>query len=118
VSELGRPELLAWLLVGHLVGDFLLQTGWMARNKVHNPLARTVHVLVYASAVYLAALPAGGISWTGLAFVTLTHYLLDGRWFVRFWLRCLNGSENPSWLAIAVDQSWHVVVLALVALLF
>ncbi|MBC7105436.1 MAG: DUF3307 domain-containing protein [Firmicutes bacterium] len=115
---LGRPELLAWLLVGHLAGDFLLQTGWMARNKAHNPLARAVHVVVYAGAVYLAGLPAGGLSWPGLALVALTHYVLDGQGFVRFWLRCLNGSDGPYWLGIVVDQAWHVVVLALVALFF
>ena len=49
-------------LIGHLMGDFLLQTGWMARQKKTRWAPLLAHALVYALAIRLAT------GW-GLAFV-------------------------------------------------
>ena len=66
------------LLLGHLVGDYLLQTSWMALNKSKNSLegwlAATVHCIVYTLAVCL-------IMWNfdliWIVAVFLSHFPID-----------------------------------------
>lgn len=110
-------NLFTWLIVGHLVGDFLLQTNWMAARKTTNYLALFVHVTVYTLCVVAFALPAGGISFEAAALIFLTHSILDRRKFVQFWIRTVNRVEGVQWLTIASDQCWHILVLALVTLI-
>lgn len=75
-----------WLLVGHAVGDFALQTEWMVRSK--NPTRRrsagsqrrdliwihvlSGHALIHGGAVALAT----GMVWLGIA-ETLAHWAID-----------------------------------------
>lgn len=75
-----------WLLVGHAVGDFALQTEWMARSK--NATRRrtkgserrdliwvhvlSAHALVHGGAVALAT----GMIWLGIA-ETIAHWTID-----------------------------------------
>ncbi|OPY57731.1 MAG: hypothetical protein A4E55_01451 [Pelotomaculum sp. PtaU1.Bin035] len=103
-----------WLLVGHLAGDFLLQTGWMAK-KVFNTTSLLVHCFVYTMTIFIMALPAGGLSVTALSVIFISHFILDQRNFVNFWVRRVNNAENLQWMNIAVDQSFHLLVLAIVS---
>jgi len=109
--------LFAWLFLGHLVGDFLLQTSWMAENKAGNWFPLLVHSSLYTLAVSLLALPAGGLSRAGIVLVFFAHILLDQRTFIEFWAEKITGSNNTVWLKIMLDQSWHVIILALATLL-
>ena len=109
--------LFEWLLVGHLVGDYLLQNRWMAEKKITQWVALLVHVTVYTSTVALLAHFAGGLTWPAVTLIFLSHMVLDRRGFVNFWTRRITGSVGIPWLVIMVDQAWHVVVLALATLL-
>jgi hypothetical protein len=102
-----------WLLVGHLVGDFLLQNRWMAEKKGSQWLPLFIHAAVYTWVVYLMSLYAGGISWRGVVIIFLAHLILDRREFVAFWMRHVTRADSSTWLAIAVDQAWHIVILAI-----
>ncbi len=104
-------SLFEWLLIGHLVGDFLLQNRWMAENKARYWGPLLVHCLVYTSAVSLLALCAGGLSWPGIIIVFAAHIVLDRRKFTDFWANKITNADMP-WLKIMIDQSWHLVVLA------
>jgi uncharacterized protein DUF3307 len=124
-------EVFAVLAVCHLVGDFLFQTDWQARNK-HGGLRRggvhlralTRHVAVYTLAFIPAFIWIGseiGAGWAVLtaAGIFLPHFLQDDGWVVDAWMRMVKHSDpaaNPP-LTIAVDQSMHAVVLLLTALL-
>lgn len=61
-------------LVAHAVGDYLLQSHWMATEKVKRSTAALAHVLCYAIPFLLLtrSLPA-------LAFIIGTHFVID-RW--------------------------------------
>lgn len=107
-------NMFAWLLVGHLVGDFLLQTGWMSR-KTSNFLALFIHSLVYTLAVILIALPAGGLGYQAAAVIFFSHLFLDQRGFVLFWVRTVNKAGDLPWFSIVVDQCFHIIILAVVA---
>ena len=117
------PAALLALLISHVVGDVLLQTEWQAAHKskgLDDATARralSVHVGIYT----LAFAPA--LVWIGsdttvvraiavAAVVAITHLLIDDGRFVRLWLRDVKRAPDPPLaLAIAVDQSFHLLCL-------
>lgn len=105
------------LLAGHLVGDFLGQTAWMADNKASRLLPLLVHSLVYALIVAGAGALHGGLGPSALPVLFVSHAVLDRRTFVRFWVRKIQGvhRESDAWLYVVADQAFHILVLALVA---
>ena len=63
-----------WLLVAHLVGDYLLQSDWMANEKTKKSVAALAHVATYVLPFVLVT-----HSPTALAFIAGTHFVID-RW--------------------------------------
>lgn len=59
-------------LICHLLGDYVLQTDWMARTKVSSMFAAIIHALVYTLPFALIT----GFSWA-LAVIFSTHVLID-----------------------------------------
>jgi Protein of unknown function (DUF3307) len=110
-------------VVSHVVGDVLLQTDWQAMTKprgLGDPGGRRAlfrHLAVYTLAfvpalVWIAdettVLRAVGVG----ALVAIPHLLVDDGHLVRAWLRDVKRApEPPLGLAIAVDQSFHLVCL-------
>lgn len=115
-------SLFDWLLVAHLVADFLLQTDGMAKNKGHSWQWMIKHVGVYMVVmtalliVYAAvhSIPAGLVA-VSLLFILVTHLILDRRTFTRWWMRTFSISNDKLWIAIIVDQAFHLLTLAIVA---
>lgn len=102
------------LILGHLVGDFLFQTGWMAKYKAKQWLPLLTHSAVYTVVVALFALLGGGLSFWGIAVIFIGHVILDRKTFVSFWVRTVQtatGSE-ARWLSVVADQIFHVLLLA------
>ncbi len=50
-----NAQILIGLFFAHWIGDFVLQSDWMARNKSKNWTALTLHVLTYAGVLSLFA---------------------------------------------------------------
>jgi hypothetical protein len=123
-------SVLAAFLVAHMVGDYLLQTDWQARNKRGglggDPVARralVTHVATYTLA-FLPALIWIGVElepvWAAVAgvLVFLPHLLIDDGRVVRLYLVRVKRADGLNiGLAASVDQSFHVLSLFLVALL-
>jgi hypothetical protein len=123
-------SVLAAYLVAHMVGDYLLQTDWQARNK-HGGLgadrtalrALSAHVATYTLAFVPAAIWIGselGVGWGILAaaLVALPHFVVDDGRIVGLYLMRVKGAETVEpGLASSVDQAFHGLSLALVALL-
>lgn len=122
-------EVFAVFVVCHLVGDYLLQTDWQARNKRgglgSSATARRAlvsHVGIYTLAfapAYVALWDDLGAGVAGVAALIFAPHLVqdDGR-LVTAYLRRVKGCDaagNDS-LFTAVDQSFHMVALLLVAL--
>jgi len=104
------------LLLAHLIGDYLLQTEWMAKYKAERWRPLLAHCFVYTLTVTVAAflfLPAG-LSWWGIGLIFATHVFLDRRGFVAFWYKRVMGvtDDRNKWLMIIVDQTFHLIVLA------
>lgn len=105
------------LLMGHLVGDFLLQTNWMARYKTSRWDALLAHSAVYTVSVAAAAWLDGVVlGLVALALLLVSHAWLDRRTFERWWARRIGGvtRAEDQWLVIVMDQVFHLLVLVVV----
>lgn len=104
-----------FLLIGHFIGDFLLQTRWMANNKARKWLPLLTHVTVYTSVVSLFGWLSGGLSIFGILVIYIGHIVLDRQKFITFWVRNIQMADdkNHGWLSIMADQIFHIILLAI-----
>lgn len=104
-----------WLLIGHLIGDFLFQTNWMATRKEKEWVPLVVHALVYTFFIALFGIPTHSIGWVGISIIFLTHIIIDRRFLIRFWVRTIQGArgKEEGWLSIVTDQIFHLLILVL-----
>ena len=95
-------DLVFRFLLGHLVGDYLLQTNWMALGKKSKTLPCIVHCLIWTACVSLSIFPelltAAATSNVKTAFVFsllfLSHFILDGYNIIEWWLGLI---KSRSW---------------------
>jgi hypothetical protein len=117
-------EVFAVFIVCHLTGDFLLQTEWQATHKreglAGDPerrralLAHTLsYTLCYVPAlVWIAAETSVLAAVAVAAGIFLPHAIQDdGRLLSEYVRRVKHTEPQPGMLMLAVDQSFHVVVL-------
>ena len=113
-------------LLGHLVGDYLLQNDWMAMNKKSwkalGWLSCTVHCLLYSIAVCAFT---GWWDWRFLL-VFFSHMALDKTMVVVGYMkltgsfkRIISDPSNPSaiWAYAVVDNTFHLVTLYWISLI-
>jgi len=119
----------ASFLVAHMVGDYLFQTDWQARNK-RGGLSGGVafralvsHVTTYTLAFAPALIWIGdeldaGWALLAAALIFLPHLIVDDGRVVRLYLAHVKRAPGfDVGLAASVDQSLHVLSLFLVAIL-
>lgn len=99
-------------LVGHLIGDYLLQNDWMAQNKKQRTFPCFVHCSAYTAAIALLTL----WPWWALAIVFVAHFIQDRTQVIRWWMNTIGQEKfaDPPlgpWSIIVVDNVWHIVVL-------
>jgi hypothetical protein len=123
-------EVFAVFVVCHMVGDFVLQTDWQARHKYSglgsDPIARralVAHVLLYTAAfvpalVWLTDSLGAGIAGIA-ALIAIPHLVQDDGRLLGVYMRSIKHSDAQSggFVALAVDQSLHVVTLFAIALI-
>ncbi len=109
-------NLFTWMLVGHLAGDFLLQSSWMAEKKAVEFFPLLAHCIFYTATVAIFSLPVGGITLTGMLMIFLGHLIVDNKKVVQLWAKHISRAEGNTWLQVVQDQSWHIIVLALATL--
>jgi hypothetical protein len=120
----------AAFLVAHMVGDYLFQTDWQARNKRGGLSGRGVslralvsHVTTYTVAfvpafVWIGTQLDAGWAVVAAVLVFLPHLVIDDGRIVRVYLSRVKRADGLDvGLAASVDQSFHVLSLFLVALL-
>ena len=114
-------EIFLYLLIAHLIGDWIIQTYWMATEKSKSLAPLLAHVVTYHvftfGALYLAGVDLIQAVWASL-FLAVTHAFLDNRRFEIWWLRKIKkfkDEEIPMWLLLGVDQSFHLVLLFIVS---
>ena len=110
------------LLMGHLAGDWLLQSEWQARNKYRSWRALLTHVVIYHLLIFAVLLLRIGPDVARVYVVILvlasTHALIDRRLSLILLMRKLRiaGDAPPEpWLILVVDQVIHILLLGLAA---
>lgn len=119
-------------LLAHAIGDYILQSHWMATEKTKRSVAALVHVAFYGLP-FLLFRP----SWAAIAVIVGTHFVID-RWrLARFVVRAKNVFGDPDiyphrnpdgryvtptgypettpawlavWLLIIADNILHVII--------
>lgn len=120
-----------WQVIAHLVGDYFLQSDWMAVEKTKRSVATLVHVITYVIPFFFLT-----TSWQALAFIVGTHFVIDRFRLARYicwaknwigpptwnkpWSECQATGYTPDkppylslWLMFIVDNTMHVVCNAL-----
>lgn len=104
-------------IIGHLVGDYLLQNDWMALNKKTSggvgDNACCVHCVIWTLSVCYFA----GWGFGAAVLLFLCHYAQDRTQIVLWWMTRVNRQQKfteppmAPWSLIVVDNVWHVVSL-------
>lgn len=111
-------------LVAHAVGDYILQSDWMANQKTKQTIAALIHATLY-SLVFLLFRP----SITAFTVILVSHFLIDRFRLARYvvWLKNqmkpgtrqqLTATGYPDdapfwltvWLLIIADNILHVLI--------
>jgi len=98
-------SLIITLLVAHFIGDFVLQSDWMALNKSKRWDALTMHVAVYLFVLSVALMlilivqiPASSSTGTFLLVNTAAHFVTDAvtsRITTRLWFLQMTRCDHP-----------------------
>jgi hypothetical protein len=116
-------------LLAHVVGDYVLQSDWMAQGKTRRTLPAVVHALVY-TVPFLALRPSPA----GWLLIAISHFVID-RWRLARYVCWMGGHLAPpphptwaecqrtgfpterepwmsAWLLIIADNTMHVLINA------
>lgn len=113
------------LLFAHLVGDFFLQTDWMALNKSKKWEALTLHALVYTLTILTVVAYETAFWWRLLLIygvVTfVTHYITDwvtSRLTSKLWFfkpvgihYNAGGNRYECWIPSGGNRHWFFVMI-------
>lgn len=107
-------------IVAHLVGDYILQSHWMATEKTKQSLAAALHAICYTLPFALITQSAAA-----LFIICGTHFLIDRYRLARFVVWAKNGAQGPItatgyaddvpawlsvWLLIWADNTLHILI--------
>lgn len=79
-------------IAAHLVGDYILQSDWMASEKTKKSTAALAHVVTYT-------LPFVALTrrWEPLLFILMTHFIID-RWRLARYVVWAKNWLAPRWI--------------------
>lgn len=113
-------------LILHLIGDYVTQTDWMARNKTQRLWIAALHAFIY-SLPFLLLSPSA----LAILVIFITHVLIDRFRIARFVIFAKNKITDPGlawadvsdtghhkdtpkwlafWLLILVDNTMHLSI--------
>lgn len=106
-------------IIGHLVGDYLLQNDWMAIEKKRNPMVATLHSVVWSMSVMMFSGWGEIQEWHGLVVfscLVTPHFVQDHTMIVHWWMKLIGQEQFAKpplapWSVIVVDNVWHIVTL-------
>jgi hypothetical protein len=107
-------------IIGHLVGDYLLQNDWMAMHKKEFPVRCSIHAIIWSLCVVLFSGWWNSVhGWKGclLGFILVTtHYIQDRTNIISWWMDLIGQNQFRTgpcapWSTIVVDNVWHIVTI-------
>lgn len=105
-------------IIGHLVGDYLLQNDWMALNKkkLGGEINCLVHCLLWTLSVCLFS---GWHSAAAIIVLFFSHIYQDRTDIIAWWMDLIGQKQFRTgpcapWSVIVVDNVWHILTIWLV----
>lgn len=104
------------IIIGHLVGDYILQNDFIASRKASDSLICGLHCALYTLALMVSLLIIG-VTWTPFTwwFIFTTHFFADRYSLARWWMIELSGQKDfatgpcSPWSVIIVDNTFHLL---------
>ena len=101
------------ILIGHLIGDYVLQTDWMASNKKRwdliGWLSCIIHCLVWTLSI---SFMVGFKTLDVIILLFLSHLIIDKTNIVKFYLNTFRIMPEPDlWKIIIVDNTFHLLIV-------
>lgn len=90
-------------IVAHLIGDYVIQSDWMANEKTKKLEVALLHAIVYAIP-FVFLLP----SWWGLVFIVLTHAVIDRYRLAKYVVYAKNFLAPASTIEVVLDRQENV----------
>ncbi len=109
-------SLFDWLLIAHLIGDWLFQTEYEVLNKAKGRFfnqALWAHVIKY-TACFVPVVYLFHLGWWPLVPIFASHLWLDRRTPIIWWQKNIKRA-NDSWPNLVVDQIFHLLVIVVIA---
>ena len=111
-----------WMILAHLIGDYLIQTEYEAMNKATGHWfnrALIAHCLKY-TATFGIVFYIFSINQWWLILIFLSHMVFDRRFLIILWRKYVNRNtdasiKNTFWLTIVIDQIFHLIIIVLVS---
>ena len=106
-------ELIVRAVAGHMVGDYLFQSDYLAKGKRTDDYLMFAHSVLYTVGVHLVYLLGFNkcLTYEELSFIMFTHMLVDiikSRGILK-----VNGKERED-IKLIVDQALHYLTLILI----
>ena len=101
-------------IYAHLIGDCLIQTDWMAKEKKTSSFVCFVHVFTYIIPFVFC-----GLEFWQLILILIQHFIQDRTTIVN-WFFIIAKKENfakppmAPWSIILVDNIFHILFIAFV----
>ena len=89
-----------WLIFAHFIGDWALQSDWVAQNKGKHWFVLLAHSMIWTACVCVAIEYVGTLGWDHITFLLLGHFFCD-KW------KCSCTNKFPTW-HLYFDQAFHL----------
>jgi len=102
--------MLSYLIIAHLIGDFLLQNHWM-QTKSKDSFVCTVHVACYSAFFWFL------IPWWLVLPILIEHWLQDRFALHIKWMNFYKQTTPDKWPVgpLCMDQSFHLAFIAMIS---
>lgn len=115
-----NAEPLASAIVGHLVGDYILQNDLLALNKKRSTLLCAIHCILWTAAVIaFSGWYQSHNAWWVVLILFVTHFAQDRTRIIRWWMHRVGQDEFATgplspWSVGFVDNVFHIVTIWIV----
>lgn len=107
--------MIAEAMIGHLVGDYIVQNDWMAVNKKKSSWPCLVHCILWTASVLIFSMTWN--VWLAL-WLFATHFAIDRTGFILWWMNNVSGQKGfasadglKPWSFIMVDNVFHLMTI-------
>lgn len=85
-------------IIAHCVGDYILQSDYMAENKTKKSAAAAVHAITYTLPFLFFT-----VKWQALAIICISHFIID-RWRLARYVCWIKNFIAPRYIEIMGDS--------------